>query len=380
MNRTLNTTGHAYLFKNFLRGKNCTLYDDNGNSYLDLESGVWCTSVGHSHPRINRIIRKHSSKLMHSGYCYQHPVVEQTAEQILEISGIRDGKCLFLNSGSEAVDMGVKIARSLYPDKKILTLSDSYLGACSSLDTSEKNWIRLDWLKGQPLSSIPFDSIAALVFEPGSSSGLVRFPPEELISEIIYMVRKHGGIVIANEVTTGMGRTGEWFGCNHYECNPDIVTMGKGLGNGYPVSCTAICDSVVNRLDLQSFHHAQSHQNDPLGAAVAGEVIQIIRDENLLEQCRMKGDLLRNNLEQLRKEYGIIRDVRGRGLMTAVEFEQQKNVSYAETVNQSLLEEKIILVRRPGLEVFRIDPALTITENELRHFISTLTRIIKGLA
>lgn len=278
MKNILFCTGHELKYPDVTRGENCALFDSAGNRYLDLESGVWCTSVGHSNPRITEVITRQAGEIMHTGYCYLNSVVEETAGKLLSITGIENGKCVFLSSGSEAVEFAVQIGRSISEKPYFLTMKDSYLAAFGSSGRKDKDsWILFDWINGDSLDSLPFDKIGAFVFEPGSSSGLVRFPPTGLVQKICHEIRSRGGIIITNEITTGIGRTGEWFGYNHYGIVPDIVAVGKGVGNGYPVSAVVSAQKIVDRLDLDLFHYGQSHQNDPLGAAVALEVISIYR-------------------------------------------------------------------------------------------------------
>lgn len=380
MKNVLQCIGYDLLYPNIIKAENCTLYDEHGETYLDLESGIWCTSVGHSNPGISRVIKEQSEKIMHTGYCYANPVIQKTSEKLLEITGIGEGKCLYLCSGSEAVELSGSIARAVSDKPCLLTLKDSYLSAFGSAGKKEaEDWILLDWQKGESLEQIPFEKIAAFIFEPGSSSGLVHFPPEELINEIVTKVRAHKGLIIANEVTTGIGRTGEWFGYNHYNIIPDITAIGKGLGNGYPVSTVALSQHVARQVDSKGFHYSQSHQNDPLGAAVAHEVISIIEKDNLLAECRKKGEKLKEGLNKIKENFGIIKEVRGRGLMLAIEFEQNSSVSYAHKINSELIKEKILLLKRPGLEIFRLNPALTIENPDIETFLSTFEAIISRL-
>lgn len=380
MKNILITSGHDLKFPNIVRAENCDLYDSDGNKFLDLESGIWCTSVGHSNPRIHKVITEQSGKIIHNGYSYLNPELDKTAEKLLRITGINNGKCVFLCSGSEAVEFSVQMTKSFSTKPYFLTLKQSYLSAYgSSGEKHDNNWILFDWINGDIIDNIDFRNITAFVFEPGSSSGLVHFPPLDLINSIVSKVRENNGIIIANEVTTGIGRTGEWFGYNHYNFIPDIVAMGKGLGNGYPVSCAAISDNVISRLDLHKFHHAQSHQNDALGAAVAAEVIDIIEGDSLLAKSRTNGEYIRSKLNQLKDKYGLIKEVRGKGLMIAVEFHNNTNESIASRINEELLKRKIILVKRPGLEVFRIDPSLTITQNDIDDFLNNLEKIMSDI-
>lgn len=380
MKHILNSTGHRLDYPNIVRAENCTLYDSNGNSYLDLESGVWCTGIGHCNPRISGVIHEQAAKMIHSGYCYLNPLIDECAGKILEICGLQNGKCVFLNSGSEAVEYSVKLIRCITDKPYFLTMKNCYLSAYGiSGELSDDQWIHYDWMTENDIKNIDFSQIAAFVFEPGSSQGLVRFPPKETITGIVSKIREHGAFVIINEITTGIGRTGRWFGYNHYDLEPDIIAIGKGLGNGYPVSCSAISESVCGKIDFNGFHYAQSHQNDPLGAAVAYEVIKIIEEKNLLERAKETGEYIRRRLQQIKTNYGKIREVRGRGLMIAIEFEHIERFSLAERVNCELLKKHIILVKRPGHEVLRMDPALTIEMEQVDYFLNTLETIISEI-
>jgi acetylornithine aminotransferase len=380
MENILNSTGHELKFRNFTKAENCTLFDSEGNKYLDLESGIWCTSIGHCNPRITKIIAEQSGKMMHSGYCYLNPVINLSAEKILKITGLGSGKCVFLCSGSEAVEYSIQLVRSFSDKPNFLTMKNCYLSAYGvSGERSENNWVHLDWMNDSAIDRIDFSKIAAFVFEPGSSLGLVHFPPKELIQRIVAKVRENGGIVITNEVTTGTGRTGKWFGYQHYEIIPEIVAIGKGLGNGYPVSCVAVSSTLLERADLDKFHYSQSHQNDPLGAAIAKEVIDIIESEMLLNRAVKIGALIHNRLLEIKEKHGIIKEVRSRGMMIAVELQENEKLSFAQTINNKLVEKNIILVKRPGHEVFRIDPALTIDLKDVEYFLNSLEEIISKI-
>jgi acetylornithine aminotransferase len=380
MENILISTGHKLIYKNFVKAFNCNIYDSDGNCFLDLESGVWCTNVGHCNPRLTEVISKQAAEMVHTGYCYINPILDKTAKRVLEISGISSGKCLFLSSGSEAVECSVKIIKSFSDKPYMLTMKNCYLSAYGiSGEHLDSNWINIDWMNGEDASNIDFSKIAAFVFEPGSSQGLVRFPDKALIQEIVTKTRESGGYVITNEVTTGIGRAGKWFGFSHYDFVPDIVAMGKGLGGGYPVSCVAISDNVLKQLDLNKFHHSQSHQNDPLGVAVANEVIEIIESTNLISRANTIGDKVKRGVESIKDKYGIIKEIRQRGAMIAIEFEKRENIYTAEVVYEELLKRRIIVSLRIGHEVLRLDPALTIEDNQIDFFIESLNEIISLL-
>ena len=373
-----NLTGHNLKISNVIRTENCTIIDENGNKYLDLESGVWCTSIGHSNQAVAEVIRKSSSTFMHSGYCYNSIAVNNAAKKVLEISGMKDGKCVFLTSGSEVVDLAISLSMHITKRKKILSLSDSYLSAFGHF-ANETEIVTYNWLDSNAVNEIDYNQISAFVFEPGSSSGLVRFPGIEVINKIVENTKRAGGLIIANEVTTGIGRTGLWFGHNHYNLTPDIITVGKGLGNGYPVSCIILSNKIVSNKDLTHFHYSQSHQNDPMGAEVALCVINEIEKNNLIDRSRTIGDYIGDEFERMKRQYGIIKDVRHRGLMFAVEFISIPQRSLSQEITDELFDEKIILVKRPSNEVIRFDPALTIKESEVDFFINTIEKVIREI-
>ena len=378
MKNILHCTGHDVLYEDIVRADNCILYDSKGNDYLDMESGVWCTSIGHCNPCIVDTLSRQASEIMHTGYCYSNPFVETVSKKILDITGLRNGKALFLNSGSEVVDLAVRIGKLVTGKKLMLTMRDSFLSSFGYFENKDE-WVFLDWLNDESIAECPFSEIAAFVFEPGSSSGFVRFPPIELIKAIVDAVQTNGGLVICNEVTTGIGRTGKWFGYNHYGIIPDIVAIGKGLGNGYPVSCLACSEKTAENIDYKTFHYFQSHQNDPLGARVANEVINVIETENLLLKGETKGKQIISELHKIKNKYGIIREIRGRGLMIAIDFISKDGISISQLINEKLLEQRVILVRRPDSETFRIDPSLTIRDEDIDRFITSFENAVSAV-
>lgn len=375
-------TGHELKIPNIIKSKGLYLYDEHGKSYVDLESGVWCTSLGHNNTEINGIIKNQIETVMHSGFCYSNEIVEKSAKSILKVAGFNNGKSVFLCSGSEAIEIARQIAKHLTEKSVSLTLHDSYLGAYSSITDKSRNWHLLNWehcktcldiekcdLSCEVLQNIPKD-VSEFIFEPGSSSGFVRFPPKALIHNIVQIVRDNGGKIIVNEVTTGIGRTGKWFGYQHYDIAPDFIAIGKGIGNGYPVSITLINEPTCRQLELKPFHYSQSHQNDPLGASIVNGVIQYIEENNLISKAEKNGLLLHNHLESL-IDNEIITEVRGRGLMFAVDV---KNKAITNSIYNDLVEDGYLVGNRGTL--FRIDPPLTITETEIDEAIKVLRGII----
>ncbi|MBU3914155.1 aminotransferase class III-fold pyridoxal phosphate-dependent enzyme [bacterium] len=382
MEHVYNCTVHETKIPNIVDSQGVYLFDEHGKRFMDLESGVWCASIGHKNDRINRIIKKQIDSIMHAGFCYSSQVLEESAKSVLNITNFINGKCVFLCSGSEAIEISRQIARHITGKKLSMTFHDSYLGAYRSVADRTTGWYLFNWDQCKTcdkkdncdptcdaLRDIPED-ISDFVFEPGSSSGFVRFPPKTLVQNIVNIVRNNSGKVIVNEVTTGVGRTGKWFGFQHYDIEPDLIAIGKGIGNGYPVSVAAINQTTMHELEAKPFTYAQSHQNDPLGAAVVGEVIHFIEDNDLIAEADRKGAVFFNQLESL-VDNEIILNVRGRGLMLAVDM---VNAKVGNEIFNDLIDKGYIVGNRNA--AFRIDPPLTLTETEFDGFIDTFKSLI----
>ncbi|MBD3336544.1 MAG: aminotransferase class III-fold pyridoxal phosphate-dependent enzyme, partial [Candidatus Eisenbacteria bacterium] len=187
--------GHDLILTDIARAENCYLYDSRGKRYVDLESGVWALSLGHGHPRILRVMAEQSGRIIHMGFNYTNAVVEECAQEFLSLLGCDGGRCVFLCSGSEAVEYGVRVAQMVSERPLLMTMADSYFGAYGSASSkAREEWFCFDWTAcgGCPdgkicdetcehWAAIPFDRIGGFLFEPGSSSGLVRFPPRKLV-------------------------------------------------------------------------------------------------------------------------------------------------------------------------------------------------------
>ena len=382
MEHVYSCTGHELKIPNIVDSQGVYLFDDKGKCYMDLESGVWCISIGHKNEQINKAITKQVGSLMHAGFCYSSQILEESSKSILDITNIIHGKCVFLCSGSEAIEISRQISKHLSGKNVSMTLHDSYLGAYVSVTDRTKGWYIFNWDQCKTCSkkdkcdpfceafqNIPED-ISDFVFEPGSASGFVSFPPKALIQNIVKIIQNNNGKIIANEVTTGVGRTGKWFGYQHYDIEPDLIAIGKGIGNGYPVSVTAINTATVSELEIKPFKYAQSHQNDPLGAAVVQEVIREIKNNDLITKAEQKGSVFLSRLESL-IDNEIVIDVRGRGMMFAVDL---KNNKIADDIYRHLINQGYIIGNRGAS--FRIDPPLILTEAEFDGFVDTFKAVI----
>jgi acetylornithine/N-succinyldiaminopimelate aminotransferase len=380
---------HDFIKDDIVRGDNCYLYDKNNKRYVDFESGIWCTVVGHNNPRINKKITEQINKVTHLGYRFTNYVAEEAAISLLDTVSEKDGKCVFLSSGTEAVEFGITIAKLITGRDSLLALSDSYMGAYGSAGMKYGEWIEIDLdkcLKCQEtqclrdcenLKKINMREIAAFMFEPGSRSGKVIFPPQKLIDLVAREVRNSNGLIVANEVTTGFGRTGKWYGYNHYDIRPDIIAIGKGLGNGYPVSAVVMKNEIGRELENGKFRYVQSHQNDPLGCAIANEIIKIIREDDLVNRSYKLSNKFIGLLKELRNRFSFVKEVRGRGLMIAVEFSKSNDNFNVELVFNEMLKKGFIIGVDPRADLMRFLPALTIEESEIGSMLDNLNAFLE---
>lgn len=357
--------------KILVRSDACFQYDSEGKKYIDFESGVWCTNLGHSNSEINRVIIEQLEKSIHHGYKFMNRESELLAEKLNELTGFENGKSVFLSSGSEAVNLAISLSRVYTQRKKILTLSNSYLSAFGFGRISAENTQKIDvpFNSTEFLSNIDFNEIAAFVLETGGASvGMVQFPDLHFIQELVCHAKAKGCLIIADEVTTGMGRLGSWFGYQPYQIEPHMVVCGKALGNGYPVSSITVNKMVSDYFNENALRYAQSHQNDPLGCAIGLAVIQTIENQDLIARCNEMGGYFIKQLEHLKKEYpNKIKQIRGKGLMLAIEFTQ--NVD-GEKIYDFLFEQGFVTGYKTN--TLRFLPPLIISKFELDTLVTAL--------
>ena len=377
---------HDIVKTDFVRAENCCLYDRQGKQYIDFESGIWCAALGHNHPRINRAMETQIGKVVHLGIRYPHHLSQEAAWDILDITGIETGKCVFLSSGSEAVEFAVQIARYVTGRPFLLGFSNSYFAAYGSAGKkSADDWKLIDPAACEHseqcncLDNIGFETFGAFVLEPGGSGTcFVKFPPKHLVQDIAQQVKHAGGLIVVNEITTGMGRTGKWFGFQHYDIQPDIIAIGKGLGNGYPVSAVAMKQDVAEKLESSGFTYVQSHQNDPLGCAVAKEVISVLREENWIEKGNEVGDYFLDGLKLLVKKYEVVKEARGRGLLLALEFHPHEHIT-ATWAYRALVKNGFLAGFYQAGNILRFDPALTVDRENIDRLLECIDSILESV-
>ena len=340
------------------RSEGCYHFDKNDNAYLDMESGVWCANLGFNNQRINKAITRQLAKTAHLGYHVCSAESEELASVLGSKLRLPGSKSVFLSSGSEAVDLSISIAQAVTGRNSICKIEGSYLSAFGQAKSSNPSRLvsSINNNDFEKISSTDFSRISAFVFEPGTSWGKIQFPTKEFISTLVKKARDSGCLIISDEVTTGMGRTGRWFGFEHYRISPDIVVTGKALGNGYPVSGVTISGNLSAGLESNLFRYAQSHQNDPMGCAIALSVIKEIDRSDLVHKSEENGILFKSLLKTICLKYDDIKEIRGRGLMLAMEF---ADPDFTERTHHYLMEKRIICGMKEN--VIRFMPPLIIS-------------------
>ncbi len=380
------------------------LWDEKGRRYLDAIAGIVTVSVGHCHPKITQRVREQVGKLVHSTTIYLHPnlvlFAEALAKRMPAGSGLQSTYAT--NSGSEANELAIHMARLHTGRHDVLTLRNCYHGG--SQTTMSMTAVGT-WKYPLPSASgikhvvpgycyrCPFNleypscemkcaksaedviryetsgEIAAFIAEPMQGVGGTVDPPPEYFKIVYDIVRKYGGLCIADEVQTGFGRTGDhYWGFQNWDVVPDMVTMAKGIGNGAPLgACTTrkeIARHMASRLHFNTFG------GNPVSVLQGLSVLEIIDEENIQQRAREVGQYLKDKLIELQDKHELIGEVRGKGLMLGVELvknRQTKEPATAETANLvELAKQRSLLIGKGGLygNVLRIKPPMCISKDD----------------
>ncbi len=389
------------------RGNGSYVFDADGNKYLDFFGGILTVSVGHCNPRVVEKVKAQNEKLQHTSTLYPNENIVTLAEKLAQITPGKLQKTFFTNSGTEADETAVFMAQHYTGSQEIIVLRHSYSGRSLTAMSlaGHASWRH----GGTHIAGIkhavnpycyrcPFGltypscdlkcatdieeliltttsgNIAGFLAEPIQGVGGFITAPKEYFEVAVPIIKKYGGVFICDEVQTGFGRTGQrMFGIEHWQVEPDIITMAKGMANGLPIGATIartdIADSFTG-LTISTFG------GNPVSMAAALATIQEIEEENLAENAHIMGGYLRQGLEDLQQKYPAIGDVRGMGLMQALEFVGENKTPDATIVARLMEETKKdgVLIGKGGLHgnVARIAPALNISKSEVDDFLRVL--------
>ncbi|HEX4274470.1 MAG TPA: aspartate aminotransferase family protein [Bryobacteraceae bacterium] len=397
------------------RAKDQFVWDADGNQYLDFFGGIVTISVGHCNETVNCKVTEQMGKLQHVSTVFAN---EPQAALAKRIAGITPGgaltKSFFTNSGTEANETAILAARCYTGSHEVVALRHSYHGrsALAMAATGQASWR----LGGAPeagfvhalnaycyrcplglqypscgvkcardmedlIRTSTSGRIAAFIGEPLQGLGGFITPPKEYFEIVAEIVRKFGGVFISDEVQTGWGRTGnKWFGIEHYGVTPDIMTSAKGMANGAPVGLTVARSEIADALKGATI---STFGGNPVTATAAKAVIDYIDEQNLMTNAAETGGYLRARLEELQARHAIIGDVRGMGLMQAIELVEDRDTKTPATAAAAALmeaaRENRLLIGKGGMfgNVIRISPPLNISRSDVDDFVLRLDASLK---
>jgi len=367
---------------NLVKGSGAYLFDDQGRRYLDFLSGIAVTSLGHDHPVIREAVASQLSRLWHTSNFFTTPASLSAAAKIGEIAPFADARVFFCNSGAEAIEAALKLARRARPDRpKVAVLANSFhgrtLGALSATMQPKKRQPFLPLLTG--FVEVPLNDVSALrnvvadpevgtvLFEPILGEAGVLELEDGFAQVLIEAQRDHGTLLIADEIQTGLCRTGDWFASTHYGIVPDAFTLAKALGNGLPIGALVAKAEVASAFEVGD--HGSTFGGNPVATAAATAVITFMAESSLAERVRHLSDLA---LPLLKALPGVT-SVDGRGLMLALAL----GAPVANEVVRQAWAAGLI-VNAPTPDRIRLLPPLIITEPELKHGIEILANVLEG--
>jgi acetylornithine aminotransferase len=370
----------------FVKGRGCTLWDDTGKEYVDFLAGIAVCNLGHSHPEVARVLCEQASTLIHvSNLFHTVPQVGLAAE--LTRLSFAD-KVFFSNSGAEANEAAIKLARKYSKDRHgegrfhIITMKDSFHGrtlATLSATGQEKvhkgfeplveGFTFVDFNSVSAVEAAITEKTCAVMVEPIQGEGGINLPSSGYLAALEDLCQRHDLLLIFDEVQVGMGRTGTLFAYEQEGVTPDVMTLAKALGNGLPVGAMLATDEVASAFVPGT--HATTFGGTPLVTATAAKVLELISAPAFLENVRRMGEYFTTRLKDLKSNHSIVKEIRGRGLMIGMEL----NVPGQKIVEKCL--EKGAIINCTHDTVLRFVPPLVVEEKDIEHLIRILDEALK---
>lgn len=377
----------SYLFPNYARdvidlisGSGSYVYDQDGNSYLDFMSGIAVSNLGHKNPKVMQALTEQADKIWHSSNLYSNHLQEQVAEKL---TMGKDYLAFFCNSGTEANEAAIKLARKATGRSKILSFEQSFhgrtYGALSATGQPAlqegffpivEGFDYLPYNELTPLKEKMTDDVAAVMLEVIQGEGGIIPAEKEWLQAVAKLCNENGSLLIIDEIQTGMGRTGTFYAFEDYQIEPDIITIAKALANGIPVG------AMIGKIELaEAFgpgSHGTTFGGNNLAMSVADTVVGEINQPEFLAEVTAKGQYLMDKLTQLSQKSNKVLDVRGKGLMVGVELDSP------ETLQQTIQELKAqkLLAIKAGKNVLRLLPPLTISHEELTKGVEIISSVL----
>lgn len=359
-------------------GKGALVRDFEGKTYIDCFAGIAVNNVGHCHPKVVEAICNQAKKLIHtSNLYYTEPQIE-LAKLLAEIS-VHD-KSFFCNSGAEANEGAVKLARKFTGKGDIIAMENSFHGRTLAMITATgqhkykkgfeplpEGFTHVDYGDIEAVAGAMTDNTAAVLVEPIQGEGGVIIPPEGYLKELKKLCHENDVLLIFDEVQTGFGRTGEMFASQTFDVTPDITTVAKALGGGVPIGAVLASEEVGNA--FEPGNHAATFGGNPLVCAAAIATINAIIDESMLIKVKENGGYLKYKLEEQAKLYGIVEEVRGIGMMLGMEL----NINCGDIAAEA--REQGVLINCTADTVLRFLPPFVIDKGQ----VDTVTCVLESI-
>lgn len=363
----------------FEKGKGSRLWDIEGKEYIDMLAGIAVNSVGHCHPKVVAAIQKQAAELIHISNFFVSPAQVALSQKLTSLSGLKH--VFFGNSGAEAMEGAIKIARK-YASKHgrggtVISMRNSFHGrTLATIATGQEKYQRGFGPMPTGFISVPFndfnalkekvtDEVAAIIIEPIQGEGGINLTNQEYLVALRHLCNHNNIVLIFDEIQCGVGRTGKWFAKDHYEVQPDMMALAKGLGGGVPIGAFVCSDKIGEAVDYGD--HGTTFGGNPLACAASLATLETIEAENLCQAALMNGQWFMNQLEALQMHFPIIKEVRGLGLMIGVELDKP-----AAPLVKSLLERGVI-ANATAENVLRFVPSLNIARKDLEEVLNRLT-------
>lgn len=356
----------------FKEGKGSRLWDVEGKEYIDMLAGIAVNSVGHCHPHVVKAIGEQAGKLIHISNFFVSPSQMALSEKLVSLSGL--DKVFFCNSGAEAVEGSIKIARK-YASKNgrggtIISMENSFHGrTLATIATGKKKYQNGFSPIPAGFMSVPFNNlnavkeklnneVAAILIEPIQGEGGINLADPDYLKELRNLCDQNNILLIFDEVQCGIGRAGYWFAKDHYKVQADIMALAKGLGGGMPVGAFLCNNRVSDTIDFGD--HGTTFGGNPLACAASLATLEVIEKENLCREALQKGEWLMDEFRKIKNRFSCIKDVRGLGLMIGIEMDRP-----AAPIVRELLEQGVI-ANVTADTVLRFVPPLNIDKEDLQ--------------